>query len=82
MNSETTEGQAPREYRLFRKTEDYLGVIFFVVAYLLMYCLIFAESLNVADPSTFGLSKAFAYSLFVWVLIMLSIIYAAARIWR
>jgi len=69
-------------YKVLRKPSDYVALVLFIVLVLLMYALYIVPSLNSAEASLAGLSKAFSYSLIVWILIMATVVYAALTSWR
>jgi hypothetical protein len=68
-------------YKVLRKPSDYIALIFYVVASGLMY-LLYWSGLNKPTPTFGGLSVAYAYSLIIWILIMLAIFYAIAFSWK
>jgi len=68
-------------YRILRKPSDYAALAFYLIASGLMY-LLYSSSLNKPTPTFGGLSIAYAYSLIIWALIMVSIFYAIATSWK
>lgn len=54
----------------------------FVLLYLAAYLVYLVPSLNKPDPSVFGMSVTLVYSIVVWLLLLLVIVLAAARVWR
>jgi len=69
------------EYRLFSKPSHYVALGLYLLANILMY-LVYLDPINKPDPTIGGLSKAFAYTLAVWVLLMASVLYASLVAWR
>ncbi len=67
--------------RILRKPSDIAALIFYIVASGLMY-LLYWPSLNKYSPSFWGLSKAFAYSLIIWIIIMISVFFAMTTSWK
>ena len=67
--------------KILRKPSDYAALIFYIVASGLMY-LLYWSSLNKSSPTFWGLSKAAAYSLIIWILIMISVFFAMATSWK
>jgi hypothetical protein len=68
-------------YKILRKPSDYAALVFYIIASGLMY-LLYLPELNKPTPTFGGLSVAYAYSLIIWVIIMISIFYAIATSWK
>ncbi|MEB3756973.1 MAG: hypothetical protein GSR79_08995 [Desulfurococcales archaeon] len=73
-------GEEP-ELRVIKNGHGWAAFILFIIYILLVYGT-YSKSINTATPSMGGLSKAFAYSLAVWVYGMIVIIYAAVKAWK
>ena len=69
------------EYKLLSKPSHYAALALYLIANILMY-LVYLDPINKPDPSVGGLSKAFAYTLAVWVLLMISVLYASLVAWK
>jgi len=69
------------EYRLFSRPSHYVAAALYLAANALMY-LVYLPEINRPDPTVGGLSVAFAYSLGVWVLLMVAVLYASLVAWR
>ena len=54
----------------------------FVLLYVAAYLVYIVPSLNRPDPSFAGMSVTLVYSIVVWLLLILVIIVAAAKVWR
>ncbi len=68
--------------RVIKNIHGWLALILFLIYILLDYLLFFSKTLNSPAPTVDGLSRAFAYSLAVWVYGMIVIIYAAVKAWK
>jgi len=76
-------GEEPgRELRVIKNVHGWLALILFIVYILLDYLLFYLKTLNSSAPTVFGLSKAFAYSIAVWIYGMIVIVYAALKAWK
>ena len=78
--------EPPRELqdidtRIFKNSKSIIALFLFLIYIVLMY-LTYLDPINRPDPSIGGLSKAFAYSLIVWIYGMIAVIYAALEGWR
>ncbi len=68
--------------RVIKNIHGWLALILFLIYILLDYLLFFSKTLNSPAPTIAGLSKAFAYSLAVWIYGMIVIVYAAVKAWK
>ena len=69
------------EVPVIRDAKGFIALVLFVLFIILMY-LVYLKPINKPDPSILGLSKAFAYSIIVWIYGMIAVFYAALEGWR
>ncbi len=66
---------------VIRDGKGLIAFIMFLLFIILMY-LVYLKPINRPDPTICGLSKAFAYSIIVWIYGMIAVFYAALEGWR
>jgi hypothetical protein len=70
------------DLHVIKNIHGWLALILFIIYILLDYLLFYSKTLNSAAPTVYGLSKAFAYSIAVWIYGMIVILYAALKAWK